>query len=124
MSFHGYPRFTVDVDLVVMPELENARALMATLDDFGFGALTLTADDFTRPVTVALGRAPYQIGIMTSIKGVEVDEAWSRRVSGALDGVDVFFVSKTDLIANKRAVGRPEDLADIERLRDEDEPAG
>lgn len=124
VSFHGYPRFTVDVDLVVMPELENARALMATLDDFGFGALTLTADDFTRPVTVALGRAPYQIGIMTYIKGVEVDEAWSRRVSGALDGVDVFFVSKTDLIANKRAVGRPEDLADIERLRDEDEPAG
>jgi predicted nucleotidyltransferase len=128
VSFHGYPRFTVDVDVVVMPELENAKALIATLNDFGFGALTLTADDFTRSVTVALGRAPYQVDIMTYIKGVDVEEAWKRRVPGVLDGVDVFFVSKLDLIANKRSVGRPEDLADIERLReiaeDEEEPQG
>ena len=124
VSFHGYPRFTVDVDVVVVPELDNALSLVAALGEFGFGALAVTADDFTRPLTVALGRAPYQIDIMTYIKGVAVDEAWSRRVAGVLDGVDVFFVSKGDLITNKRAVGRPEDLADVERLRDEDEDAG
>ena len=119
VSFHGYPRFTHDVDIVVIPELENARALLGALEDFGFGSISLCADDFTKPVTVALGRAPYQIDIMTCIKGVEIREAWERRVEGVLDGVAVSLISKPDLLANKRAVGRPEDLADIARLENE-----
>src|SRR5216110_447613 len=80
VSFHGYPRFTHDVDVVVLPELDNAHALLGALHDFGFGSVNLTALDFTRPVTVALGRAPHQIDIMTYIKGVDIGEAWSRRV--------------------------------------------
>jgi hypothetical protein len=119
VSFHGYPRFTHDVDIVVMPELENARALLGALSDFGFGSVSLTEEDFTKPVTVALGRAPHQIDLMTYIKGVEIAQAWQRRVQGLLDGVVVTLISKVDLIANKRAVGRPEDLADIARLEDE-----
>lgn len=119
VSFHGYPRFTADVDVVVVPEFENAKATFDALEAFGFGGLGLKVEDFLRPTTVALGRAPYQIDIMTYIKGVDVEDAWDRRVPGVLDRVDVFFVSKADLIENKRAVGRPEDLADIERLRDE-----
>ena len=119
VSFHGYPRFTHDIDVVVIPELENARALLGALQDFGFGSISLSAEDFTRPVTVALGRAPHQIDIMTYIKGVEIGEAWQRRAQGLLDGVVVSLISKLDLIANKRAVGRPEDLADIARLQDE-----
>ncbi|HEY5372703.1 MAG TPA: DUF6036 family nucleotidyltransferase [Polyangiaceae bacterium] len=119
VSFHGYPRFTHDVDVVVIPELANAHALLGALRDFGFGEVNLTAEDFTRPVTVALGRAPHQIDIMTYIKGVDLTEAWQQRVHGLLDGADVFIISKAHLIANKRAVGRPEDLADIARLTDE-----
>jgi hypothetical protein len=119
VSFHGYPRFTHDVDVVVIPELANAHALLGALRDFGVGEVNLTAEDFARPVTVALGRAPHQIDIMTYIKGVELTEAWEQRVQGLLDGVDVFIISKAHLIANRHAVGRPEDLADIARLRDE-----
>jgi hypothetical protein len=119
VSFHGYARFTHDVDVVVIPELANAHALLGALQDFGFGEVSLTAEDFTRPVTVALGRAPQQIDIMTYIKGVDLSEAWEQRVQGLLDGTDVFIISKAHLIANKRAVGRPEDLADIARLSDE-----
>jgi len=119
VSFHGYPRFTHDVDVVVIPELANAHALLGALRDFGFGKVNLTAEDFTRPVTVALGRAPHQIDIMTYIKGVDLAEAWEQRLQGLLDGADVFIISKAHLIANKRAVGRPEDLADIARLTDE-----
>ena len=95
---------------MVIPDLDNARALLVALHDFGFASVSLTASDFTKPVTVALGRAPHQIDIMTYIKGVDIDEAWQRRVQGLLDGVDVSLISKVDLIANKRAVGRPEDL--------------
>jgi len=116
VSFHGYPRFTHDVDVVIVPEADNAERLLLALRDFGFGSVGLSSNDFTRPVTVALGRAPHQIDLMTYVKGVDVASAWSNRVAGHLDGVEVQFISKDDLIANKRAVGRPTDLADIARL--------
>jgi len=116
VSFHGYPRFTRDVDVVVVPDRDNAERFIVALQQFGFGSLELTAEDFTRPVTVALGRAPEQIDIMTFIKGCDVARAWDNRVMGQLDTVTVHFISKADLLVNKRAVGRPEDLADIARL--------
>lgn len=116
VSFHGYPRFTHDVDVVILPDEENARALLAALADFGFAEVGLDVRDFLKPTTVVLGRAPEQIDIMTFIKGVDVAEAWQRRVAGVLDGIEVAFIARQDLIANKRAVGRPEDLADIARL--------
>lgn len=116
VSFHGYPRFTQDVDVVVLPDVDNAERLIRALRDFGFGELQLTKDDFVKPITVALGRAPHQIDIMTYYKGVRVEDAWQRRVPGHLDGIPVQFVSKDDLITNKRAVGRPEDLADVSKL--------
>ncbi len=119
VSFHGYPRFTHDVDVVVLPDAANVRALLAALADFGFAEVGLDVSDFLKPTTVVLGRAPDQIDIMTFIKGVDVNEAWQRRIPGVLDGTDVAFISRQDLITNKRAVGRPEDLADIARLGDE-----
>lgn len=117
VSFHGYPRFTSDVDVFIVPELSNAERLLAALSDFGFGAITMLAAEFVVPVMVALGRAPEQIDLMTFIKGVELGAAWEARVSGELDGVPVFFISREHLLANKRAVGRPEDLADVARLK-------
>lgn len=117
VSFHGYPRFTHDVDVFVRPVLANAERLLGALHDFGFGAVELTAKDFTLPVTVVLGRAPYEIDVMTYIKGVDLEAAWSDRVEGILDTVSVHFLSKDHLIQNKLAVGRPEDHADVARLR-------
>jgi hypothetical protein len=119
VSFHGYPRFTHDVDVVVLPDKDNVRALLAALEDFGFTGVNLGVADFLKPTTVVLGRPPEQIDIMTFIKGVDLDNAWLRREAGRLDDVDVAFISKPDLLANKRAVGRPEDLADIARLGDD-----
>lgn len=116
VSFHGYPRFTHDVDVVVLPDEPNANALLVALSDFGFKEVALQASDFLEATTVVLGRAPDQIDIMTFIKGVDLPGAWERREPGVLDGVDVSFISKQDLIANKLAVARPEDLADVARL--------
>lgn len=118
VSFHGYPRFTHDVDVVILPEQGNAEALLGALADFGFDSVSLQVSDFLTPTTVVLGRPPAHIDIMTVIKGVDLDEAWVRREVGTLDGVEVAFISRQDLIAHKRAVGRPEDLADIARISD------
>ena len=116
VSFHGYPRFTHDIDVVVIPEQTNVEALLAALSDSGFESVALQGSDFLKPTTVVLGRPPDQVDIMTFIKGVDLSEAWDRREMGELDGTEVAFISRQDLIANKRAVGRPEDLADIARL--------
>lgn len=116
VSFHGYPRFTHDIDIVVRPDAENARRIHSALLEFGFGGLGVSADDFTKDVTVVLGRPPEEIDIMTFVKGVDLAKAWDRRVNGSLDGVEVSFICLEDLLANKRAVARPEDLADVARL--------
>ncbi len=117
VSFHGYPRFTHDVDLFVRPELANAERLLGALQDFGFGSVDLKAEDFTVAVTVVLGRAPYEIDLMTYVKGVDLEQVWADRVEGILDGVPTSFISKEHLIQNKLAVGRAEDQADVARLR-------
>lgn len=118
VSFHGYPRFTHDVDVVVLPTEQNARAVLAALTAFGFADASLQTADFLKDTTIVLGRAPDEIGIMTFLKGVDLSQAWTRRIAGLLDGVAVAFVAKDDLLANKLAVGRPEDLADVARLQE------
>ena len=65
---------------------------------------------------IQLGRAPSRIDLLTSISGVQTDEAFATKVSATLDGIPVFMLGKEALIRNKRAVGRPQDLADLESL--------
>jgi hypothetical protein len=117
VAFHGYPRFTGDIDFFIRNTVENANRLIQLLDAFGFGGVGLQAKDFTRPdKVVQLGRPPNRIDILTSISGVEFDEAWTDRAVGQLDGITVPFIGKSALIKNKQACGRSKDAADIERI--------
>jgi hypothetical protein len=118
VSFHGYPRYTGDIDLFVRATPENARRLLSALDAFGFGSLGLTVDDFTTPGRVVqLGRPPNRIDLLTSISGVEFEEAWATRVAATLDGIPVFFPSRDILLRNKDASGRSKDASDAAILR-------
>ena len=65
---------------------------------------------------IQLGRAPSRIDLLTSISGVPTEEAFATKVSATIDGIPVFILGKGALIRNKRAVGRPQDLADLESL--------
>ena len=117
LAFHARPRFTGDLDILVRPTPDNAAKVVAVLDEFGFAGLGVSASDFTTPEQIIqLGRAPNRIDLLTSISGVSTDEAFATKVAGELDNVPVSFLSKTLLIANKRAVGRPQDLADLSEL--------
>jgi hypothetical protein len=62
------------------------------------------------------GQAPSRIDLLTSISGVHADEAFTTKVSATMDGIPVFILGKEALIRNKRAVGRTQDLADLESL--------
>ncbi len=116
-SLYGVPRYTRDIDIFVRISPDNASKIASVLDDFGFGSLHITADDFlAQDRIVQLGVEPYRIDLLTSISGVEFDDAWSDRVTGHVDGVPVPFISLRAFRKNKVAAGRPRDLADLADL--------
>jgi hypothetical protein len=126
VAFHGYPRFTEDLDLLVRADRENATRVMEALTAFGFGSVGLTADDFVADDRVIqLGRAPNRVDLLTRLWGVDFRDAWTRRVAGELDQIPVSMISREDLIRNKRATARPQDLADaaaLEALAERERP--
>jgi hypothetical protein len=120
LAFHGAPRFTGDIDLLVKRDSENARRILSALAEFGFGCLELSEVDFTSPNNIVqLGVPPVRVDIMTSLTGVGWEKAEAGKVSGNYGGTPVYFISKADFIANKRALGRRKDLADLEALGEE-----
>lgn len=117
LAFHGAPRYTGDMDILVRPDGDNARRILDALDDFGFGSLALTIEDFTKPNQVAqLGVPPVRVDIVTSITGVSWEEAFAGRVAGQYGDIAVHYIGRKQFIANKQAVGRKKDLSDIEAL--------
>ncbi len=117
VGYHGYPRFTGDIDFFVESSRSNAVLLEKLMADFGFAGLNLTAADFQQPeIVIQLGRPPNRIDILTSITGVNFADAWRTKIKAVMDGLPVFILSKELLIQNKRAVQRTQDLADLKRL--------
>jgi len=117
LAFHGRPRYTGDLDILVRATPENAAKLVGLLNQFGFADSGFKESDFTEPEqTIQLGRAPNRIDLLTSISGVTTDDAFATKISAMLDGIPVFILAKMALIRNKRAVGRPQDLADLDAL--------
>lgn len=114
VAAHGHPRFTKDLDVWVWLDEQNAHRLVDALEDFGFGSLGLTAADFLEDgIVVQLGYPPKRIDILTRVDGVEFDPCWRRRVEVEIGGQRIPFISADDLVANKRASGRPQDVADV-----------
>lgn len=117
VAFHAKPRFTKDIDVLVEPTQENAERLLQALDEFGFGSIGLTVEDFTQPGRIVqLGYPPNRIDILTSLQGVTFEEAWSGRAAGTYGSQEVFYLGKSELIRNKRSVARPQDQMDLRWL--------
>jgi len=120
LAFHGAPRYTGDIDIFVRPSSENAKRIIAALDDFGFGTVGLTAEDFEYPdKVVQLGFPPVRIDIITSITGVSWEDAYQDCVKGKYGDITVQYIGLNDFIRNKRSMGRKKDQADLEALGEE-----
>ena len=118
VGFHGYPRLTMDIDILVTPDPENAKRIMCALRAFGFGQAGIPDTAFVRKGTaVTLGVQPNQVDLLTSMSRTPTRDILSRAVAGRLAGVPVRFVARKDLLEAKRQAGRKKDLADIEGLR-------
>ena len=114
---HGHPRYTKDIDIWVEMIKENAAKMVNALDQFGFASLGLKEADFLEAdQIIQLGYPPSRIDILTTLSGVEFSECYSSRVIVEMDGVSVNFIDLENLIRNKKAVGRHQDLADVENL--------
>ena len=117
LAYHGAPRYTGDLDILVQPNRQNAARILQALGAFGFDELGLTQEDFAVPdKIVQLGVAPERVDIITSLTGV----SWKAAVFGSCAGhygdISVRYLGKGEFVRNKRALGRAKDLADIETL--------
>ncbi len=118
VSWHGFPRYSADVDFLIRPSPTNAARVLQALSQFGFGSLDIPASDLTLTgKVIQLGYEPNRIDLMTSITGVSFDDAWDDRATGDLDGLRVTFIGRSSLLRNKDATGRAKDRIDAEELR-------
>jgi len=117
VAFHGYPRYTGDLDLLVRPNAENAERVLTALRQFGFGSLGIQAGDLDTPgKVIQLGVPPNRIDLLTAISGLTFEDAWQSRESGELDGAPAHFIGRSALVLNKKSTGRAKDLGDVEEL--------
>jgi hypothetical protein len=117
LAFHGRPRYTGDLDILVRPSPKNAEKIAAVLREFGFAESGFKSSDFIEPdQMIQLGRVPNRIDLLTGISGVATSAVFDTKISAELSGIPVFILSRDLLIQNKRAVGRPQDLADVTEL--------
>lgn len=121
MALHGVPRATGDLDVLVRPTAENAVRVFAALSAFGAPVEShgVSEADLATPDTVyQIGLPPNRIDLMTSISGLDFDEAWRSRELVKVEGIPVSFLGRDALVKNKRATGRHKDRLDLELLGD------
>ncbi len=122
LALHGWPRTTFDIDFWIMANPENAKAVMRAIQAFGAPLMGVTESDFSRPgIVFQIGTEPQRIDILSAVDGLDYADVSSRAVKMTVDGLEVKVIPIDDLIVNKRASGRPKDIADalaLEKLKE------
>lgn len=117
VAFHGNPRYTKDIDVWIARSPDNAVNMVKALKQFGFESLDLKKEDFLlSDQIIQLGYPPSRIDLHTALTGVDFSTCYASRVQVEIDGVNINFIDLENLRKNKRASGRHQDLADLEKL--------
>jgi len=117
VAFHGYVRATDDMDLFFHNTPENIERIRCALAAFGLPITDTQAKGFAEVGSIVrMGLAPVRLEMINAISGLTFDEVWERRVSGMYGRTPVCYISRVDLLVNKRQSGRPKDLADVDEL--------
>ncbi len=118
VSIHGYPRSTKDIDVCIEMSDINASKMIEVLKDFGFESLNLKKEDFlNKNFITQLGFPPLRIDILNDLDGVSFEEAWNNKKVVKIEQVPVNFIGYYELIIVKEKAGRPQDLADVNKLK-------
>ena len=117
VSFHAEPRYTKDIDIFIATDPKNAKAIYDALTKFGAPLEGVTPQDFeNKEQFFMIGVPPNRIDILMGIPGILFEDAWVKRIEADIEGVIINYISRDDLITAKRAVGRAQDLLDIQAL--------
>jgi len=120
MAFHGKPRYTGDLDIWINISEENAEKLVEVIKAFGMASLGLEKDDFLQPGYVSqIGYPPLRIDILNSIDGVNFKEAFQNRQKIVEGDLEISYISLHDLLQNKVASGRKQDIQDVREIKKE-----
>ncbi len=118
VNIHGYPRSTKDFDVCIKISEENASKMIRVIKDFGFASLKLTKEDFLkRDFITQLGHEPVRIGILNDLDGVPFEQAWMNKKVMDFEGSKINFIGYYELLKVKEKAGRPQDIADISKLK-------
>ena len=117
VNMYGYIRATVDLDIWILADADNAKKVYSAVAEFGAPVAEMKPEDFAEyGMIFQIGVAPCRVDIISKISGVTYADAVTRAVPKTIDGIPVRIISLEDLIANKKASGRAKDLADVEVL--------
>jgi len=120
VGIHSQARMTQDIDFLIKPTNGNAENLIKAISEFGTPDMNLSINDIINPeIIVQFGNPPIRIDILSSIDGVEFDEAFKNRFVHNLGSLkNVNFISYEDLLKNKKASNRQKDNFDLQWLKD------
>ena len=113
---YGVPRATFDLDILIEASPDNATRLLKALEEAKLGTAALTTPEDVLAHEITVFRDFVRIDVQTSTPGLSFEDAWSRLRTMEFEGQAFYVVSRDDLIASKRASGRPVDLEDVHLL--------
>ena len=117
VAIHGAPRFTRDLDLLVLPaDVERVKAVAKAL---GFTAESLPmrfkpSGEMHRVIKFAGSGEFLTLDLL--LAGEELEPVWRSRERLSAEGKDLWVVSRKALLSMKLAAGRPQDLLDAQKL--------
>lgn len=119
VAYHGYPRYTKDIDFWIWLNKENAAKIIGVIKEFGFGMLGVTLEDFLdKNNVIQLGFPPVRIDLISDLSAVDFEECYELREKVDFDGLKVDFIDVNNLIKTKLAAGRPQDKVDADKLKE------
>jgi predicted nucleotidyltransferase len=117
LAFHGKPRHTGDLDIWIDISVENSEKMVKVISEFGMASIGLTKTDFLQKgIITQIGYPPLRIDILNEIDGVIFKEAYPNKSMIDVDGLAVNYIGLNDLITNKQASGRHQDITDVKEL--------
>lgn len=115
---HGHFRTTKDMDIFYEGSEENAKKVMNSINEFGFGYLKLTvADLMDTGGYIKLGQQPVRIDLFCDLPGVKFSDVYEIALDYQEDDFKLKVIHINHLIENKMIVGRLQDLDDVQKLK-------
>ena len=117
VAYHGYPRYTKDIDFWIWAQPENAEKVIKTIKDFGFGMMGFQVEDLLNPENVIqLGYEPNRIDLIVDLEGLDFEICFANCKDAEFEGIPIHFINLDDLVKNKLSTGRLKDKVDAQTL--------